>query len=388
MKTRAAASRIVMPYVFVVASVALWSSPLTALAQPAWDFDFEVDGQTPASQPGILYCRQFGTPESSVFTVSGGMLHQRNFGRRDTPGYVRDTNCNYFSGQVDAAKSSVYEARVQILQINRRFGTYFDSANGRWRYLLLFSGGDDPEGVYIQRASGGDLFVPVDIFEMHTYRLDAEPCDPNLRFYIDGALVATVTAPPSGYNGISLVAGSYFNNSQTDADWEYVRFTQEPRSEIALPVNSSVCTGSTALFHIDTHGATARTFQWQFEALPNLWANLSNGPLAGGPTMVNGATTAVLEVSNAQPAAASRYRCLVSSPCDTVTSSAATLVVGRSTGDANSDGAVDLADLAILLSNFGTQSGMTWSHGDFDGNGGIDLADLAALLSAFGTNCL
>ena len=55
-------------------------------------------------------------------------------------------------------------------------------------------------------------------------------------------------------------------------------------------------------------------------------------------------------------------------------------------GDINGDGIVDLADLAILLSNFGS-SPATPGDGDIDNDGDVDLADLAVLLSRFGTTC-
>jgi probable HAF family extracellular repeat protein len=54
-------------------------------------------------------------------------------------------------------------------------------------------------------------------------------------------------------------------------------------------------------------------------------------------------------------------------------------------GDLDYDGDVDLADLAQLLSNYGTTGGATYADGDLDEDGDVDLADLAALLAAYGT---
>lgn len=51
--------------------------------------------------------------------------------------------------------------------------------------------------------------------------------------------------------------------------------------------------------------------------------------------------------------------------------------------DTNGDGSVDLADLNLVLANFGTQS----DDGDTNGDGTVDLADLNAVLAAFGTTC-
>ena len=54
--------------------------------------------------------------------------------------------------------------------------------------------------------------------------------------------------------------------------------------------------------------------------------------------------------------------------------------------DLNNDGVVDLADLGILLSDFGCTPPAT-CPGDIDNDGDTDLADLGILLSAFGQTC-
>ena len=59
----------------------------------------------------------------------------------------------------------------------------------------------------------------------------------------------------------------------------------------------------------------------------------------------------------------------------------------RCLGNLNGDGQVSLADLAELLSNYGTTSGALPEDGDLNGDGDVDLSDLAALLSVYGTMC-
>lgn len=56
------------------------------------------------------------------------------------------------------------------------------------------------------------------------------------------------------------------------------------------------------------------------------------------------------------------------------------------TGDANLNGAVDIDDLNVVLSNWG-QSGMAWTQGDMSGDGNVDIDDLNAVLSAWNQAC-
>jgi hypothetical protein len=62
-------------------------------------------------------------------------------------------------------------------------------------------------------------------------------------------------------------------------------------------------------------------------------------------------------------------------------------VRGACPGDLDGNFAVDLADLAIMLANFGTTSGATAEQGDLDGDGDVELQDLALILAAFGAEC-
>ena len=53
-------------------------------------------------------------------------------------------------------------------------------------------------------------------------------------------------------------------------------------------------------------------------------------------------------------------------------------------GDANLDGMVDVNDLTIVLSNFGSTNAV-WSQGDFNYDGRVDVYDVTILLSNFGS---
>ena len=55
--------------------------------------------------------------------------------------------------------------------------------------------------------------------------------------------------------------------------------------------------------------------------------------------------------------------------------------------DLNDDCAVDLTDLAVLLSNYGMETGALHEQGDADRDGDVDLTDLAQVLSRFEATC-
>ena len=52
-------------------------------------------------------------------------------------------------------------------------------------------------------------------------------------------------------------------------------------------------------------------------------------------------------------------------------------------GDLNGDSDVNVQDLVILLSNYGTPSGATYEMGDIDGDGDVDIHDLNILLANY-----
>lgn len=52
-------------------------------------------------------------------------------------------------------------------------------------------------------------------------------------------------------------------------------------------------------------------------------------------------------------------------------------------GDATGDGEINLADLNVVLANFGDET----DTGDLDGDGFVNLADLNIVLATFGSSC-
>jgi hypothetical protein len=56
-------------------------------------------------------------------------------------------------------------------------------------------------------------------------------------------------------------------------------------------------------------------------------------------------------------------------------------------GDLDGDRDIDMADLSVLLANYGMSEGAGGAEGDMDCDGDVALADLGALLSRYGTSC-
>ncbi len=56
-------------------------------------------------------------------------------------------------------------------------------------------------------------------------------------------------------------------------------------------------------------------------------------------------------------------------------------------GDLDGDRDIDLADLAVLLANYGMSEGAGGADGDMDCDGDVDLSDLSQLLAAYGHTC-
>jgi len=62
----------------------------------------------------------------------------------------------------------------------------------------------------------------------------------------------------------------------------------------------------------------------------------------------------------------------------------ASVSVYISNGDINSDGHINISDLAVLATNWGKSSGATYSQGDISGDGKINVSDLAIMAANWG----
>ncbi len=142
------------------------------------------------------------------------------------------------------------------------------------------------------------------------------------------------------------------------------------------PEHQRVCAGSTLTLSVAASGTEPLAYQWR----------RNSDALADEPDHISGSGTPMLTIRNASASDAGSYDCVVTN-CETATSDAATLSVCDHVGDLNCDGQVGIADLAVLLSNFGRIDEPSYTDGDLNADGAIGLPDLAILLAEFGAAC-
>ncbi len=183
----------------------------------------------------------------------------------------------------------------------------------------------------------------------------------------------------SDYN--CAVTNTFQNCTMTSADAEVLLdpyaplITQQPQDQTAVE-------GDLVMFNIAVEEPLLAAFQWR----------KGGSPLSDDGHYV-GTTTDTLLIPQVALSDAGEYDCVVTSlwgaECST-TSDTATLTVHPAGNDCpedlNGDDQIGLADLAILLANYG-QTDMGPEDGDFDGDGDVDLADLSQLLAVYGQDC-
>jgi len=149
------------------------------------------------------------------------------------------------------------------------------------------------------------------------------------------------------------------------------------------PQDQTVTEGGWASFSVTVTNPLIMTYQWRREGAP-----LSEGG------RFFGTDTATLTILPVELGDAGQFDCVITSQLGaqcTVTSDAATLTVNPAGGndcpeDLNGDERVDLADLSILLANYGLTPADP-EDGDLDGDGDVDLGDLSQMLSFYGQDC-
>jgi hypothetical protein len=197
----------------------------TASAQPVFrEYLFDVDGMLPSSDPDTDYITGPPgpiIPETQVYSVSSGLLHQRTMGRF---GYA-EYHSSLPSAGFGAGRELTIEARLRVLAIGSNRNTYFEVDDGVTRNVMALS----DSGATLFAASGEvEFYFDVDEGgDFHTYRLESAADDPECRLYQDDVLVGSVSSGmPSAANKWRFGDGAWGAEDDGDVDWDYVRFEE------------------------------------------------------------------------------------------------------------------------------------------------------------------
>lgn len=200
--------------------------------------------------------------------------------------------------------------------------------------------------------------------------------------FIDGAATAVLTiggvsaADVGSYDCVVTLAGCGSATSTAAA------FTVGAAPVIVSdPTPVTACTGATAQFTADVAGSGVIQYQWWKDGV-----QLADGPTGTG-SVITGATTTLLVISNVSAADRGTYECTAFNDCGSDSSSSAVLTVtpcGELRGDMNCDGTVnnfDIDPFVLALSNIEAYEQAfpdcdRESHGDVNDDGVFNNFDI------------
>lgn len=201
------------------------------------------------------------------------------------------------------------------------------------------------------------------------------------------AFAPAIMLTPSSGLPVSLQAGDLVwvrtnNNGDASEDWMNVNMTMTFDGGpivLAPPLTRIACPGASWRAEIAPRGGS--NYRWKKGG-----ADLFDGPTGTG-SIISGAATPILLISNVSIADIASYSCRVVGACGEVTSVPVTPVL-RCPGDADPDNTVNFADITAVLANFGAAYPPTIAgKGDADCSGTVNFADITAVLTLFGVAC-
>lgn len=201
--------------------------------------DFDTPGVLPSSDPDVSYSTTWSIPETSVFSVTGGVLNQ------DTTGLTGNASYVSYLNQLDTTLSLSLETEIDFLSISGSAGAYFQAFDGSFRYSMFFT----DSGVGVATSSGNQTF-PLTTIGQHVYRLESVANSSETSLFYDGNFVGTWNAAPyTGLNGWGFGDGSSPSGNWAQAGWNYVEVQQnitlspvpEPATVSFALITTSLC---------------------------------------------------------------------------------------------------------------------------------------------------
>jgi hypothetical protein len=218
-------SKIVMKLFLSVVSLALFcfSGRAPAFAGNI-SFEFNTDGVLPSSQ-GAEYVAFTGTPETDVYSVSGGLLHENS------------TSIDFANSFYDA--NGVFNPRLDVclewsVKVTQNFASGVtmsllgDAPNGpSWSFNLV------PNAVqfFSNAANGYVNIISMDTTDaFHVYDLSIKGGGSAFQLFVDGALKFSGNGQQYFANNFSnpydsFTWGDLGFDSSAIADWDFIRFT-------------------------------------------------------------------------------------------------------------------------------------------------------------------
>lgn len=209
------------------------------------ELEFDVDGELPSAQSDIVYYST-GLPESSAYSVTGGLLSQRTInGAGDATG----GNHSYVwpdvwstGGTLNSDWGTILEARLRVNAVLGQLGVYFAAYDGAGQYSVSFAANNRIDVVQATGITTYDLGdYGFDYTDSLVYRLESLPNSDQVLLHVGGVHIASFTASTSGgnaeLNGFGFGDGISSAGNAGSADWDYLRVYQVN----PVPEPSSFC---------------------------------------------------------------------------------------------------------------------------------------------------
>ncbi len=186
------------------------------------NIEFNSAGILPSSEPDIEFFNNTTSTEVSLYSVSGGLLQQQTFSVNGSTAYLFP-DITQLGGGINPGLTTIIEARLKVVDIDGLGGAYFQAFDGGNRYSAFF----EPSGIALSTSTGNQSFS-MDVFDFHTYRLVSSANSDALNLFVDGTLVASVTAAANSLNGFGFGDGLTDSGNGANVEWDYVRVSQVP----------------------------------------------------------------------------------------------------------------------------------------------------------------
>jgi hypothetical protein len=191
---------------------------LAAAPQGCVSLEFEQDGILPSSQGFAYVALPAGAPESTYFSVGGGMLHLNTLGTGVSVSYV-------LPGGFDPGLDFTLKFRMRVHPATDPFGVDFevsDAAAGK-DYEFGFFG----SGLLLPPPPAVRAALPYDVSgEFHTYRVEAAGGTSVYTLSIDGVPAASGAVSGGDPSPGSFLFGDLTLGGDGAAEIDFIRYCQ------------------------------------------------------------------------------------------------------------------------------------------------------------------